>query len=194
MKQTPGNWSDCPIDSLKYQIAVYEDAAAYKSLFFRLFPSLQQFAFSFLKSRQLAEETASDVLMEVWVRREKLMQVDNLKLYLFTSVRNAALRKLKLENKISKFSLDDMQVEIASDYSDPEQALASHELEQKLLQAVHELPPRCKIIYKLAKEDGLKYAEIAQLLGISIKTIDAQLAIAVKKIAATIRGLRTKKT
>lgn len=183
----------CPVSSLQYQIAVYEDAAAYKALFFNMFPSLQRFAFSILKSRQLAEEAASDVLMEVWVRRKKLQQVENLRLYLFTSVKNAALRKLKQENKSARFSIDELEVEIASDDYNPEEVMRSSQLEQALHNAVQELPPRCKIIYKLAKEDKLRYAEIAELLGISVKTIDNQLSIALQKIAHTIRHNRPKK-
>ena len=64
--------NDRIINELKYQIAAYEDQSAYKSLFFLLFPSLQNFAFSIVKSRVLAEEIASDMLLEVWVRRQKL--------------------------------------------------------------------------------------------------------------------------
>ncbi|MBL7726359.1 MAG: RNA polymerase sigma-70 factor [Dinghuibacter sp.] len=185
---------DCPIDSLKYQIAMYEDTAAYKSLFFCIFPPLQQFAYAILRSRQLAEETASDVLMEVWVRRSKLMEIENLKYYLYTSVKNAALRKLKNEHRSAQVPIDELEVEIASEYATPEESCHTHELEQAIYQAVQQLPPRCKMIYKLAKEDKLRYAEIAGLLGVSVKTIDNQLSIALKKIATTIRGHRLKKS
>jgi RNA polymerase sigma-70 factor (family 1) len=186
--------NNCPINSLQYQIAVYEDTAAYKKLFFAMFPSLQRFAYSILKSRQLAEETASDVLVEVWVRRKKLQEVQNLKLYLLTSAKHAALRKLKQENRNARFSIDELQVEMSSPDYNPEEALRTHELEQALHKAVNELPPRCKIIYKLAKEDKLRYAEIAALLEISIKTIDNQLAIALQKIAQAIHLVRLKKS
>lgn len=188
-EQSPG----CTIDSLKYQIAVYEDTAAYKTLFFSLFPSLQNFAYAILRSRQVAEETASDALMEVWIRRKKLMEIENLKFYLFTAVKNGALRKLKQENRASRISLDNLDAEIVSGYSTPEEHLHTSELERELHKAIQQLPPRCRIIYKLAKEDKLRYAEISELLGVSIKTIDNQLAIALQKIADTIRITRKKK-
>lgn len=181
------------LDSLKYQIAIYEDPAAYKTLFFSMFPSLQNFAYAILRSRQVAEETASDALMEIWIRRKKLMEIDNLKFYLFTAVKNGALRKLKQENKASRISLDNLDTEIVSDYSTPEENLRSNELERELHNAVQQLPPRCRIIYKLAKEDKLRYAEISELLGVTIKTIDNQLSIALQKIADTIRITRKKK-
>lgn len=186
--------TNCNIAELQQQIAVFEDVAAYKKLFHCLFPSIQNFAFSIVKSRQLAEEIASDVLMEVWVRRLKLMEVANLRLYLFTSAKNASLKKLKQENRFSPFSLDELQVEFISDYGNPEEILNGSELEKKVQEAINELPTRCKIIYKLAKEDKLRYSEIAELLEISVKTIDNQLVIANKKIISAIKYFVRKKS
>jgi RNA polymerase sigma factor (sigma-70 family) len=177
---------DVRIRELQYQIAVYEDQTAYKSLFFLLFPSLQNFAFSMVKSRVLAEEIASDLLLEVWIRRQKLMVIENLKLYLFVGAKHAAINKIKQENKHSKFSLDDLRVEFISDYVNPDESAELHELQEKISSAIKALPPACQLIYKLAKEDRLKYKEIAQLLDLSVKTIDHQLSIALKKIASAL--------
>src|SRR6218665_526780 len=155
---------DSTIAELQYQISVYEDQAAYKALFFLLFPSLQNFAFSIVKSRVLAEEIASDVLLDVWVRRKKLTEIANLKLYLFVSVKNACIARLKQENKLSRFYIEDLQVEFVSEYSNPDQSAEYHQLEEVVAKAVKELPPSCQLIYKLAKEDRLRYKEIAELL------------------------------
>lgn len=184
---------DLNIKELQHQIAVYEDQSAYKTLFFYLFPSLQNFSFSIVKSRVLAEEIASDMLLEVWMRRQKLMEIENLKLYLFVGAKHAALHKLKQENRHSKFCLNDLQVEFISDYINPEESAELHDLQTKISKAVKELPPACQLIYKLAKEDRLKYKEIAQLLDLSIKTIDHQLAIALKKIAQSLHFSPDKK-
>ena len=178
---------DLKINELQYQIAAYEDQTAYKTLFFTLFPSLQNFAFSIVKSRVLAEEIASDMLLEVWIRRYKLMEIENLKLYLFTGAKHAAVNKLKQENKHSKFCLEKLHVEFISDYVNPEESTELHELESNIAKAVKELPPACQLIYKLAKEDRLKYKDIAELLDLSIKTIDHQLAIALKKIGNSLQ-------
>lgn len=184
---------DQKISELQYQIAVYEDQSAYKTLFFILFPSLQNFAFSIIRSRVLAEEIASDMLLEVWIRRQKLMDIDNLKLYLFAGTKHAAINKLKQENRHSKFSLANLQVEFISDYATPEESTELHELQSHIARAVKELPPACQLIYKLAKEDRLKYKDIAQLLDLSIKTIDHQLSIALKKIGTSLRFSGVKK-
>lgn len=185
--------NDGNIAELQYQIATYEDQSAYKSLFFILFPSLQNFAFSIVKSRVLAEEIASDLMLEVWERRKKLMEIEHLKLYLLVSAKNAAVHKLKQENKQAKFSIEELQVEFVSEYSNPDQTAELHDLENHIAQAVKALPPSCQLIYKLAKEEKLRYKEIAQLLDLSVKTIDNQLAIALKKIATAIQTQGSKK-
>ena len=70
---------------------------------------------------------------------------------------------------------------------DAETAMISAERIKQIENAIDQLPPQCKIIFKLAKEDKLKYKEIAQLLAISIKTIDNQLSSALKKIATVLQ-------
>ncbi len=181
------------IKELQYQVAVYEDETAYKALFFMLFPSLQNFAFSIVKTRVLAEEIASDMLLEVWTRRQQLQQIEHLKLYLFVGVKNAALARLRQESRQAKFSLNELQVEFISDYIGPDESAELQELTQLISKAVKELPPACQLIYKLAKEDRLKYKDIAALLDLSVKTIDNQLAIALKRIAEAIKTPGSKK-
>jgi RNA polymerase sigma factor (sigma-70 family) len=57
----------------------------------------------------------------------------------------------------------------------------------RMREAIESLPPRCKLIFKLIREDGLKYKEVAEILNISVNTIDVQMAIAVKKICTSLR-------
>jgi RNA polymerase sigma-70 factor (family 1) len=177
---------DNTIAELQHRVADFDDAVAYKQLFFQFFLSLKSFAFAILKSNEAAEEAVSDVFVEIWVRRRQLGEINNLKMYLFVSVRNAALRKLQQSKKVATVSLDDMQVDFASPDPDAVTNLVTEELSGKISAAIDQLPQQCKIIYKLAKEDRLKYKEIAEMLNISIKTIDNQLAIALKKIASAL--------
>lgn len=115
-----------------------------------------------------------------------MLEIEDLRMYIYISVRNAALRKLQQTQKSKTLSLDDLEVEFASADPDAESFLITSELAQKIENAIEQLPPQCKIIYKLAKEDKLKYKEIAQLLTISVKTIDNQLSTALKKIASVL--------
>jgi RNA polymerase sigma-70 factor (family 1) len=171
---------------LQQRIADYEDTAAYKKLFFCFFLPLKSFAFSILKSKEIAEEVVSDVLIEIWAKRKQLPEIEDLKMYLYISVRNTSLRRLQQTQKTNMLSLDELEVEFASADPDAETNLITYELSQKIDQAIESLPPQCKIIFKLAKQDNLKYKEIAQLLNISVKTIDNQLSTALKKIASVL--------
>jgi RNA polymerase sigma-70 factor (family 1) len=178
--------NDHAIHELQQRIAEYEDATAYKKLFFLLFLPLKNFAAAIVKSKETAEEVVSDIFVEIWARRKQLLEIEDLRMYIYISVRNASLRRLQQSQKGKILSLDDLNVEFASTDPDAAASLISNELVQKIENAIEQLPPQCKIIYKLAKEDKLKYKEIAQLLTISVKTIDNQLATALKKIAAVL--------
>ena len=77
-------------------------------------------------------------------------------------------------------------MEFRSIYLDPEQLMITSEMFRRVKEAIGELPPRCQLIFKLIKEDGLKYREVAELLGLSLKTIENQMTIALKKIGHSI--------
>ncbi len=174
------------IQELQRRISIYEDESAYKELYFQFFAPLKKFAAAIVKSNELAEEIVSDIFIEIWVKRSSLEEIADLKMYLYISVRNGALRKLKQSKKIATLSLDELSFNLISANNNPEEAFLTSELLRKIDAAVNELPPRCKIIYKLAKEDKLKYKEIAQILNINVKTIDNQLATALRRIATAI--------
>lgn len=181
------------VHELQQRIAEYEDVAAYKKLFFHFFQPLKSFSYSITKSKETAEEVVSDIYIEIWARRKQLQEIEDLKMYLYISVRNASLRRLKQTQKTSVLSLDDLEVEFASNDPDAENNIITNELAEKIERAIESLPQQCKIIFKLAKQDKLKYKEIAQLLNISVKTIDNQLSTALKKIASVL-NLPAKKT
>lgn len=174
------------IYELQQRVAEYEDQEAYKKLFFHYFLPLKSFSFSIIKSKETAEEIVSDIFLDIWVKRKQLCAIEDLKMYLYTSVRNNSVRKLSQHKKSMFFSLDELQVEFASPDENAETRLLNNELSYKIDAAIEQLPQRCKIIFKLAKEDKLKYKEIADLLNVSIKTIDNQVASAVKKLAAVL--------
>jgi len=175
------------IRELQQRIADYEDEVAYKKLFFHFFIPLKSFSFSITRSREVAEEIVSDVMIEIWARRKQLTAIHDLKMYLYVSVRNASLRKLQQLKKSTVLSLDDIPVEFIAASDNAETSLLNREFAESIDLAVHQLPQRCKLIFKLAKEDRLKYKEIAELLNISVKTIDQQVAIALKKIAEQLQ-------
>jgi len=174
---------DCDtIEGLKEQIILYDDELAYASLYKHCFPSLTRFAYSYIKSREIAEEIASDVLLKIWRLRKKLDTVSDFRLYLYVSTKNTALNELKKQKRLQHHSLEEPAIWMKADDCTPEQQLISAEFLKKIQTAIHRLPPRCRLIYKLIKEDGLKYREAAEVLDLSVKTIEAQMGIALKRL------------
>ncbi|NCU02574.1 MAG: sigma-70 family RNA polymerase sigma factor [Chitinophagaceae bacterium] len=182
------------VRDLQRRIAVYEDEAAYKELFILLFQSLTRFAEGIVQSKETAEEIVSDVFISIWNDRAKLNAIENLQLYMFVAVKNNAVRKVKQLNRRATVSIDQVNVEMDSLYQTPEEKLLSNETVEKIETAINQLPQRAKLILKLAKEDRMRYKDIALLLNISVKTVDNQLAIALRRLAAAIsEPLRKKK-
>lgn len=182
------------IKDLQRQIAVYEDETAYKELFFILFNSLTRFATGIVQSKEIAEEIVSDVFMGIWTDRAKLNAIDDLQLYIFIAVKNNSIRKAKQLHKRTTVSIDEIDVEMESLYQNPEQRLISAESISRIEAAINHLPQRARLIFKLAKEDNMRYKDIAALLNISVKTVDNQLAIALKKITTALGAPFRKKS
>jgi len=176
------------LNSLISHIALYNNENAYEKLFKSLFPSLYRFCFCLLKSRELAEEVASDVMITLWRNREKLSEVRNIKVYAFVIARNLSLNVLNKHSKQEWVSLDDIEFEIILDNLNPEQMLINDELKRKLEVATEKLPSQCKLVFKLIKEDGLSYKETASILNISPKTVDAHLVTAIKKMSTVLKA------
>lgn len=168
------------------KIALYDDALAYKQLFILYHARLVDFSTSILRNRESAEEIVSDVFLKIWNSRKLLLTIENMHLYLYVSVKNLSINRLKKQKREQFFCLDEVKVEFQSIYFDPEQLLLTAEMYKRICAAIEELPPRCQLIFKLIKEDGLSYKEVGQLLNLAIKTIENQMTIALKKIGHSI--------
>jgi RNA polymerase sigma-70 factor (family 1) len=147
------------------------------------FTRLIQFAIPIVKSEIIAEEIVLDVFLKLWEQRKTLDTINNIETYLFISVRNKSINTLKKEKKFHFDLLEDSHIQLADYKPSAESALIEREILGALNDAVCKLPAKCKIIFKLIREDGLNRNEVAEVLNISVKTVDNQVAIAVKKIA-----------
>jgi RNA polymerase sigma-70 factor (ECF subfamily) len=162
-------------DEVLIQHIKQHDQRALESLFEKYFYSLSNFAYSFVKSTELAEEVVSDVFFNIWSKREKLEIKDNLKGYLFLATRNQSL------NYRSKENFNTEEVDVTKEYINiPEFEAADSDIQYKELEIeiqhiLEELPPQRRLIFKLNRLDGLKYKEIAETLSISVNTVQKQM-------------------
>ena len=175
------------VTELQQLIALSDDQTAYVRLYRIYITPLLQFAGSFVRNKPASEEIVSDVFLQVWHMRRKLDTINNLTVYLYTCVRNHSLNYLAHQKREITTLFSDDSLTIASSAPDPEQLYITSEMIREMDQAIQQLPPRCRMIFKLIREDGLKYREVAEVLGISPKTVEAQIGIAMKKLSDAIQ-------
>lgn len=181
------------IKDLLVAIAYNNDQSAYRSLFIQLHGKLKQFSFSIVRSEEEAEDIVSELFILIVQRKEQLCQLESPLYYFYTTVRNMSLNLLKKQKRRAGLSMDEWQVQLNSIYFRPDLLMITEEMVLKIKMAVNSLPNRCRLIFKLIKEDGLKYKEVAELLNISIKTVEAQMAIAMRRMAQSMQvDLQTK--
>lgn len=178
---------DASLPIILQQVAA-GDQQAFRQLYHSYFKRLFHFAYSLVKTKENAEEIVEDVFIKLWSQRNTIREIQHLKVYLYTATRNTALNYLAKKARESMVqSFDHIDILLAPTDHSPEQLFITAEMQRNIKAVVESLPPRCKMIFKLIREDGLKYKEVAEILNITVNTIDAQMAIAVKRIAEAIR-------
>jgi RNA polymerase sigma-70 factor (family 1) len=174
------------IADLQQKIALYEDMNAYRQLYELLNERLFWFIYSFVKSREAAEEIVSDVFIKLWKIRDELSSIRNLQVFLYVIARNYSLNYIIKEYKYPHVSLDEIQLDVTTSIN-PEELYISTEMSGKINKAISELPAQCRLIFRMVREDGLKHKEVADILNLSKTTIRNQLVIAVRKIAQAMQ-------
>lgn len=162
------------------------DRLAFEQLHRLLYSSLYSYAYSLLKCREQAEEATSDLFIKLWAMKAQLGKVTHPQLYLFRSLKNICLNILRREQrKISVNELPESELAIGSADS-PEELLQHKELMQLLTTAVASLPEQRRLVFTLIKEQGMKSKEVADLLEISLRTVENHLYKAVKQLTTII--------
>lgn len=156
------------------------DEAAFDAIFRAFYARLVRMSEGMLGERAPAEEIAQDVMLELWRRREALVVETSLQAYLFRATRNRTLNYLRHEKVVNRGSVYAAPEMSAQPVGDDE--LRDREIDAALRNAMAGLPPRCRTVFELSRVQGLKYAEIAVALDISIKTVEAQIGKALRII------------
>ena len=169
------------------RVALFDDEQAFEKIFFLFNDDLYRLAYSFTGSKESSEEIISDTFVNIWKNRTRLVEIENIRLYLYVAVKNLSIKFVSRNKSAGLINLDEYLLTNASGSSaTPEDLLVSKEVLRLIENAIEELPPRCRLIFRLVRENGLKYKEVALLLNISVKTIDAQMAIAARRIAQSV--------
>lgn len=148
----------------------------FEKLYKRFQPSLINYAYYLTRSSEDSVELVNDVFLSVWNKRNRLKLDSNLKTYLYTAVKNRSINYIKKNKLVTVF---DEQIDTLSDFE------ADHSLLEKeqliiIQQIMNDLPSKCRQVFAMSRIDQLSNKEIASLLDISIKTVEAQITKALK--------------
>jgi len=171
---------------LQTRIARFDDQQAYKELYLTLYPALFSFVSRIIKSKPASEEIISDVFMKIWEKRQDMDLVVNLKVYCYVIAKNLSLNYLEKQKRFTSLNIEDFSDSLTDVFIDPEQLMITSEMMDRIKMAIDALPARCKMIFSLVRENDFKYKEAAEIMNISVKTVENQLSIALKKISVSI--------
>lgn len=163
-----------------------DDENAFTQLFELYFSKIYKFTGYFTKWEEARQEIVSDVFITLWKNRIKLQDVNNFESYSFILTKNKSLDYLDKYSEKPTYPLD-IALEFHNHYETPEGKILTKELEKFISKSINELPERCKLIFKMTRDEGLSYREIAEILSISEKTVNAQMVTAIKKLGHTLR-------
>ncbi len=159
-------------------------ASAFDALYRIYCDRLYSFAFSVLKSKEDAEEVVQSTFFKIWERRQSINNEYNFKSFLFTIAYNVTVDILRVRLKEKKYR-DNILDKATSNYN-LEEKIEFGDLLDCVQQIVKELPPRKKEIYQLSRVEQLSYKEIAERLGISVKTVENGINFSIKFIKSRL--------
>ena len=162
-----------------------DPAAAFDTLFRRWYAPLVGVADRMLRDLAAAEEIAQDVLLELWRRRTTLDTGDEPGPYLIRAVRNRALNRLR-HGRVAARAAPYLAVDETTPTVTPASQAVESELAAAIGAAVAALPPGCRQVFLLSRAQGLRYSDIAATLGISPKTVEAQMGRALRLLRARL--------
>ena len=156
------------------------DQAAFDAIFRAHYAHLVGFAQGFLRDRSAAEDVAQEVMLELWRRRGDVAITESLRAYLLRATRNRALNQLRHANVQKRAEPHLMGEDSVSATGESE--LVAGEVKDAIVAAIAELPPGCREVFEMSRGRGLRYAEIATALGISVKTVESQMGKALRHL------------
>ncbi len=158
------------------------DEKAFELLFKKHYASLCRYAFSYLKDKTDSEEVVQEVFIRIWDNREKIDIHTAVNFYLLRSVKNQAFNLIKKKSRHFFEPVENIPEQGVHDTEEYMDEAKLYEFEKKYEEALATLPERCREIFMKSRIEKLKYREIADQFNISVKTVETQMSIALKRL------------
>ena len=168
--------TESEVRKLLRQMKELDSQTAFRDFYNMTYDRLFRIAYYYVKQEEWSQEIVLDIFLKLWKQRED---------YCFILVKNASLNYLEKESKYTTIHSDSLPEPQEQSYS-PEESLISEELFAIYVKALDRLPERCREIFIRIREEKQSYAQVAEELDISIKTVDAQLQKAVSRLKEMI--------
>ena len=165
-----------------------DDKGAYETVFREYYRPMTAYAFRFLGDLPASESIVQDVFLRLWQKRKEIMITSSLQNYLFRSVKNLSINYI--EHEKIKYGYQAMVIKNESDRSEYSEFFLEFGLKQKIESAIAALPEKRQEIFRLAREEGLKYREIADRLEISVKTVETQMTLSMKQLRESLKEFK----
>lgn len=168
-------------------IASKDSEMALRSIYTAYYGPIYRYIGFYVNSEDVVKELVSDVFLAIWENRKTLPVIENFNSYIYKISKYKALNYLRDQKNIN-VNLENIPIDLfAQTHTTPEDNYISQETITHINAVIEELPEKCKLAFKLVREDNMKYRDAAQILGISIKTLENHLTLAVKKIRSKLK-------
>ena len=156
----------------------------YEAIFREHFAALTYFANKYTGDTDSSKEIVHTVFVNIWEKRSDFDFDKAVKSYLFTSVYNRCMNFLRDNKKFTSRDDDDSLVKEEGEFHDQMEVA---ELDTSIKRALQQLPEKCREVFEMVRFEGKKYAEVAEKLNISVKTVEAQMSKALKILREELR-------
>ncbi|PRD45008.1 RNA polymerase sigma-70 factor [Sphingobacterium haloxyli] len=173
-------------DDNKREIAIERRQEVFKSFFVANFKVLESYARFYVKDKFIAEDIASEVMWKMWHLGSDLQHVTSIELYLLRAIKNKCLNYLRIRQAeyVGHEELADYQF---LDHLNPENIFISNENVTEIEHAIAKLPAKTQQVFRLIKDENYSYKDAAQMMGISINTVDRHIQIAIQKLWCALK-------
>lgn len=156
------------------------DENAYKELYLHFGETVYRLAIKYVKSPELAKDVTQDIFVKIWERRDRLSEIQYLQAYILQSARNESINVLRAAGRS-----DIAKGEIARHFADNPGFFADETLQRDyrsfIQRTLDSLPPRSREVFRLCREQGMTYDEVAAALGISRNSVRKHMVLSLQK-------------